>query len=61
MALPLAWLRGVAASRISGFHHRLMLGTARALQVFWINLEELSRQSNLDPLLNLLSLSGQPP
>jgi len=42
-------------------HNRLNLGPNQALQLFlqqvaWINLEELSQQPNLDPLLNLLTL-----
>ena len=49
-------------------HHRLSLGPRRPprlLQVFlenvhWISLEELSRQPNLDPLLNLLTLPVRP-
>ncbi|MCP9910606.1 DUF2887 domain-containing protein [Cyanobium sp. BA20m-p-22] len=47
-------------------HGRLKLGPTQALQVFleqqvmWLNLEELSRQPNLDPLLNLLTLPVRP-
>ena len=49
-----------------GFHHRLKLGPTQALQVFleqqvmWLNLEELSQQPDLDPLLNLLTLPVRP-
>ena len=47
-------------------HSRLKLGPTKALQVFleqqvvWLSLEELSRQPNLDPLLNLLTLPVRP-
>ena len=47
-------------------HIRLKLGPAQALQVFleqqvvWLNLEELSQQPDLDPLLNLLTLPVRP-
>ena len=46
-------------------HHRLNLGPRQALQLFlqqvvWINLEELSQQPSLDPLLNLLTLPIRP-
>ncbi|MCT0217070.1 DUF2887 domain-containing protein [Synechococcus sp. CS-1330] len=47
-------------------HNRLKLGPTQALQVFlnqqvdWINLEELSQQPSLDPLLNLLTLPIRP-
>ena len=47
-------------------HNRLKLGPTKALQVFldqqvvWLSLEELSRQPNLDPLLNLLTLPVRP-
>ena len=49
-------------------HQRHKLGPAqlpRDLRVFlgevhWINLEELSQQPNLDPLLNLLTLPVRP-
>jgi predicted transposase YdaD len=47
-------------------HSRLKLGPAQALQVFleqqvvWLNLEELSQQPDLDPLLNLLTLPVRP-
>ena len=46
-------------------HNRLKLGPTQALQLFlqqvaWINLEELSRQPSLDPLLNLLTLPIRP-
>jgi predicted transposase YdaD len=46
-------------------HNRLNLGPTQALQLFlqqvaWINLEELSRQPSLDPLLNLLTLPIRP-
>jgi len=46
-------------------HSRLKLGPTPALQLFlqqvdWINLEELSRQPSLDPLLNLLTLPIRP-
>jgi predicted transposase YdaD len=47
-------------------HNRLKLGPTKALQVFlnqqvdWINLEELSQQPSLDPLLNLLTLPIRP-
>ena len=47
-------------------HNRLKLGPAQALQVFleqqvmWLNLEELSQQPDLDPLLNLLTLPVRP-
>ena len=46
-------------------HSRLKLGPTQALQLFlqqvdWINLEELSRQHSLDPLLNLLTLPIRP-
>ena len=46
-------------------HNRLNLGPTHALQLFlqqvaWINLEELSRQPSLDPLLNLLTLPIRP-
>ena len=46
-------------------HNRLKLGPTQALQLFlqqvaWINLEELSRQHSLDPLLNLLTLPIRP-
>ncbi len=47
-------------------HSRLKLGPTQALQVFlnqqvnWINLEELSQQPSLDPLLNLLTLPIRP-
>jgi len=49
-------------------HHRLRLGPAnpprllRAVleQVHWISLEDLSRQPDLDPLLNLLTLPIRP-
>jgi predicted transposase YdaD len=46
-------------------HNRLNLGPSQALQLFlqqvgWINLEELSQQPNLDPLLNLLTLPIRP-
>ena len=49
-------------------HHRLKLGPANAPrllravleEVHWISLEELSRQPNLDPLLNLLTLPVRP-
>ena len=49
-------------------HHRLRLGpsnTPRLLQavleeVHWISLEKLSQQPDLDPLLNLLTLSLRP-
>jgi predicted transposase YdaD len=46
-------------------HNRLNLGPSQALQLFlqqvaWINLEVLSRRSQLDPLLNLLTLPIRP-
>jgi predicted transposase YdaD len=47
-------------------HGRLKLGPTQALQVFleqqvmWLNLEELSQQPDLDPLLNLLTLPVRP-
>jgi len=47
-------------------HSRLKLGPTQALQVFldqqvvWLNLEELSQETNLDPLLNLLTLPVRP-
>jgi predicted transposase YdaD len=46
-------------------HNRLKLGPTPALQLFlqqvaWINLEELSQQTDLDPLLNLLTLPVRP-
>lgn len=47
-------------------HSRLRLGPTQALQVFldqqvvWLNLEELSQETNLDPLLNLLTLPVRP-
>ncbi len=46
-------------------HNRLNLGPSQALQLFlqqvaWINLEQLSRQPSLDPLLNLLTLPIRP-
>ena len=47
-------------------HSRLKLGSTQALQVFleqqvvWLNLEELSQQPDLDPLLNLLTLPVRP-
>jgi predicted transposase YdaD len=46
-------------------HNRLNLGPSQALQLFlqqvgWINLEQLSQQPNLDPLLNLLTLPIRP-
>jgi predicted transposase YdaD len=47
-------------------HNRLKLGPTQPLQVFlnqqvdWINLEELSQQPSLDPLLNLLTLPIRP-
>ena len=47
-------------------HGRLKLGPTQALHVFldqqvvWLSLEELSRQPNLDPLLNLLTLPVRP-
>ena len=43
-------------------HDRLHLGPKEALQVFleqqvlWLSLEEFCRESDLDPLLNLLKL-----
>ena len=46
-------------------HSRLSLGPTQALQQFlqqvaWLNLEELSRRTPLDPLLNLLTLPIRP-
>jgi hypothetical protein len=46
-------------------HGRLSLGPTQALQQFlqqvaWLNLEELSRRTPLDPLLNLLTLPIRP-
>lgn len=46
-------------------HSRLSLGPTQALrqflqQVAWLNLEELSRRTLLDPLLNLLTLPIRP-
>jgi predicted transposase YdaD len=46
-------------------HRRLSLGPIQALQLFlrqvaWLNLEELSRRTPLDPLLNLLTLPIRP-
>ena len=47
-------------------HGRLKLGPTQALQVFleqqvmWLNLEDLSQQPDLDPLLNLLTLPVRP-
>ncbi|MCX5946994.1 MAG: DUF4351 domain-containing protein, partial [Cyanobacteria bacterium] len=47
-------------------HRRLRLGPTQSLQVFleqqvvWLNLEELSQETNLDPLLNLLTLPVRP-
>ena len=47
-------------------HSRLKLGPTQALQVFleqqvmWLNLEDLSQQPDLDPLLNLLTLPVRP-
>ena len=46
-------------------HSRLNLGPTQALQQFleqvaWLNLEELSRRTPLDPLLNLLTLPIRP-
>lgn len=46
-------------------HSRLSLGPIQALQLFlrqvaWLNLEELSRRTPLDPLLNLLTLPIRP-
>lgn len=47
-------------------HNRLKLGPTQALRLFleqqvvWLNLEELSQESNLDPLLNLLTLPVRP-
>jgi hypothetical protein len=47
-------------------HSRPKLGPTQALQVFleqqvmWLNLEELSQQPDLDPLLNLLTLPVRP-
>ncbi|MDM7954141.1 MAG: DUF4351 domain-containing protein [Cyanobium sp. CZS 25K] len=44
------------------FHHRLAAQTYRFLQkqVAWLSLEELSRHSDLHPLLNLLTLPVRP-
>jgi len=46
-------------------NNRLNLGPSQALQLFlqqvaWINLEELSRRPQIDPLLNLLTLPIRP-
>ena len=46
-------------------HGRLKLGPTKALQLFlqqvvWLSLEELSKQPDLDPLLNLLTLPVRP-
>lgn len=47
-------------------HDRLNLGPTEALRVFleqqlrWLSLEELSREPDLDPLLNLLTLPTRP-
>ena len=47
-------------------HDRLNLGPTKALRVFleqqvrWLSLEELSREPDLDPLLNLLTLPTRP-
>ena len=47
-------------------HDRLNLGPKEALRVFleqqvcWLSLEELSREPDLDPLLNLLTLPTRP-
>jgi predicted transposase YdaD len=47
-------------------HSRLNLGPTTALRMFldqqveWLNLEKLSRKTNLDPLLNLLTLPVRP-
>ena len=47
-------------------HNRLKLGPTQPLRLFleqqvaWINLEELSRRTQLDPLLNLLTLPVRP-
>ena len=46
-------------------HSRLSLGPTQVLQQFleqvaWLNLEELSRRTPLDPLLNLLTLPIRP-
>ncbi|MEB3354911.1 MAG: DUF2887 domain-containing protein [Cyanobacteriota bacterium] len=47
-------------------HNRLNLGPTQALRLFleqqvvWLNLEALSQEPNLDPLLNLLTLPVRP-
>ena len=46
-------------------HGRLKLGPTQALQLFlqqvsWINLEQLSQKTQLDPLVNLLTLPVRP-
>ena len=47
-------------------HDRLNLGPTEALRVFleqqvcWLSLEALSREPDLDPLLNLLTLPTRP-
>ena len=46
-------------------HNRLNLGPTQALQLFlqqvsWINLEQLSQKTQLDPLVNLLTLPVRP-